>query len=164
MIKNSVFIGGSISINKLDIAVLHKLQNIMLRNYTVLVGDAYGADKCVQDYYKSVNYKNVIVYHIGNTCRYNVGNWKTKRIPISNFSYLKNKYQAKDICMTKDCQYSFQIWDGKSNGTRDNIIRCFHENKYTIIYLFKEKQFFIIKNLMDFENFKTKFLQKGDSL
>ena len=50
---NKVFIGGSISINTLDENVIARLNGIINKNLTVLIGDAYGADKEVQQYFAS---------------------------------------------------------------------------------------------------------------
>ena len=46
----SVFIGGSRKIAKLPDPVRQRLDNIVSKSFTVLVGDANGADKHVQEY------------------------------------------------------------------------------------------------------------------
>jgi hypothetical protein len=46
----NVFISGSISINKLPLLALNKINAIIARNYTVLIGDAKGVDLLVQEY------------------------------------------------------------------------------------------------------------------
>lgn len=46
----------------------------------------------------------------------------------------EQKQQQKDKAMTKDSQYSFVIWDGKSKGSYANLIRAFEQNKKIKLY------------------------------
>ena len=45
-----VFISGSISIKSLPQAAIQKIDNIMAKDLTVLIGDANGVDRIVQEY------------------------------------------------------------------------------------------------------------------
>jgi hypothetical protein len=74
-----VFISGSIAINKLSKLAIQKIDNIIKRKFTVLVGDAKGVDLQVQKYLSENKYNNVIIYFVGNNTRNNVGNWETKK-------------------------------------------------------------------------------------
>ena len=69
-----VFISGSMSIKKLDELVRNSLEKIIALNLQVLVGDAYGVDKLVQEYFYNQNYYNVTIYTIFDIPRNLVSN------------------------------------------------------------------------------------------
>jgi hypothetical protein len=126
---NKVFIAGSRKLGKLNDLVRARLNNIVQNNYTVLVGDANGVDKAVQNYMTSRNYNNVFVYHVGNHYRNNLGHWKTIEVEepgkTKNFKY----YATKDLQMAKDTDYGLMIWDLESKGTLNNITQVYPDGK-----------------------------------
>jgi adenine-specific DNA-methyltransferase len=67
---DSVFVAGSRALSKLNAQVKERLDNILRKEFTVLVGDANGADKAVQRYLAQCGYKRVIVYCM-EECRVN---------------------------------------------------------------------------------------------
>jgi adenine-specific DNA-methyltransferase len=94
----------------------------MSEKQTVIIGDAFGADKLVQQYLSEHHYLSVIVYYAGgDTIRNNVGNWQTKQIGNENNLTGRRLYQLKDIAMAQDADCGLMIWDGKSPGTKANI-------------------------------------------
>ncbi|MDR3046387.1 MAG: hypothetical protein LBU51_02080, partial [Bacteroidales bacterium] len=117
----NIFISGSISIKILDIQVIPLLESIISNNSIVLVGDAFGTDKAVQQYLFQNNYQSVIVYYSTDKVRNNIGNWQTKQINNENHLTGKNLYQLKDTAMAMDADCGLMIWDGKSRGTKYNI-------------------------------------------
>lgn len=130
---SKVFIGGSISIKTLDDNVIARLDGIINKNLTVLIGDAYGADKEIQQYFASHKYKAVTVYACNNRARNNVGTWNINSIQ-ANVLYGRELYTQKDIAMTNDCDMALMIWDGKSIGTLNNIKRLQSQHKRCIVY------------------------------
>jgi hypothetical protein len=137
-----IFISGSISIKKLDIDVLQKLDFIINKKYKILLGDAKGIDLLVQQYLYSCNYNNVIIYSTGNP-RNNLFNWDNKKIFSNKFQGTIEFFTVKDIELTKDCNYGFVIWDEKSKGSLNNIKRLKEFNKKVLIYLNKQKKFIV---------------------
>lgn len=111
-----VFVSGSISIKKLPQIAVEKLDSIIAHNFTVLVGDANGVDRLIQEYLKQKSYPNVCVYYAGNKIR---NNWQMVNI-VSNLTG-RALYTQKDKKMAQDSDYGMMIWDGKSKGTRANI-------------------------------------------
>lgn len=73
-----VFVAGSRSVSRLNDQIRERLDNIMRQDFTVLIGDANGADKAVQVYLAKCNYRNVFVYAM-ELCRNNVGEWPVHR-------------------------------------------------------------------------------------
>jgi hypothetical protein len=119
--NEKVFISGSISIKSLDQQAIDFLDSIMANGQTVLIGDAFGVDKLVQQYLFEYNYQSVTVYYSGDKVRNNIGNWQTKQIINDNNLTGKSMYQQKDIIMAQDADCGLMIWDSKSQGTKFNI-------------------------------------------
>lgn len=123
-----VFISGSIGINKLPKRASEKIDNIIKKEYKILVGDAKGVDSYVQKYLFKKKYKNVVVYYAGNKIRNNVGQWETRNI-VNDIEKGRKLYTLKDIEMANDADYGLMIWDGKSEGTMNNLSMMKSQNK-----------------------------------
>lgn len=130
-----VFVSGSISIKSLPLIAKQKLNNIMNNNLTVLVGDANGIDKIVQEYLSDNHYNNVVVYYAGNCIRNNIGHWTTENVPSGNLQG-RAKYTLKDLRMASDSDFGLMIWDGLSKGTQNNINEMLNLGKH----------FYVIRN------------------
>lgn len=124
----NVFISGSIGITKLPKRAIEKIENIIKKDYKILIGDARGVDLYVQKYLFKKEYKNVVVYYAGNNLRNNVGSWETKNI-VNHVEKGKKLYTLKDIEMANYADYGLMIWDGKSKGTMNNISIMKSQNK-----------------------------------
>ena len=116
-----VFISGSISIKASKESDLSYLEELIESNKTILIGDAYGIDKAVQNYLHRKEYQNVIVYYSGKEIRNNIGGWQTKYIPNPDYLTGRLLYKLKDKAMGDDCDSALMFWDGKSRGTQQNI-------------------------------------------
>jgi hypothetical protein len=116
-----IFISGSISIKELDLRAICRLELIIADGQTVLIGDAFGVDKLVQQYLFEHNYQSVIVYYAGDKIRNNIGNWKTKQIGNNKNLTGRCMCQLKDTAMIQDADCGLMIWGGKSQGTESNI-------------------------------------------
>jgi len=156
MIK--VFIGGSRKIARLNKNIKDRLDNIMNKNFMVLIGDANGIDKAVQKYLLEKNYRNVIIYFTGNFCRNNIGNWRTENIETKRNKKDFNFYALKDLAMVKATDYGFMIWDAKSKGTLNNIINLLKGNKNILVYFAPENEFYTLNSYSNLE----KLLAKSD--
>ncbi|GHV86205.1 hypothetical protein AGMMS50230_18130 [Spirochaetia bacterium] len=130
-----VFISGSISISKLSKPAVQKIDNIINKNFTILIGDAKGVDLQIQKYLLKKKYNNVIVYYAGTKIRNNAGSWNTNNIKNENNKKGRELYTLKDIAMAKDSDYGLMIWDGESKGTLNNIIIMKNENKRFFVIL-----------------------------
>jgi len=151
--KNKVFISGSISIKKLPQKVRNSINKIIDQNFEIVVGDAEGVDTLVQEYCLSLHYFSVTVYSISTLPRYRASeNFKTKYIEVSNsIKRGRERQQQKDQAMTLDSEFSFAIWDGKSKGTYDNILRGLDNNKKIKVYL-SQKDLFLEQNEITKDN------------
>ena len=124
-----VFISGSISIKKIPLIAIKKIDNIIEKGYFILIGDANGIDSCVQKYLEKKNYSKVTVYYAGEKIRNNFGKWKTKNIKSVKNEKGRDLYTLKDIQMSNDADYGLKIWDGESRGTINNIKMMKQQNK-----------------------------------
>ena len=144
--KTKIFIGGSMSVRALSPEVRTRLDNIIASQHHVLVGDAPGVDALVQTYFASRQYTNVTVYHSGNQCRHNVGNNPTISVAFSGTGG-RAFYTAKDIQMANDADFGFMLWDGRSQGTKSNLLALTRQHKKALLWLSGE--FFTISSSAD---------------
>lgn len=131
---SKIFIGGSIGIRYLDYAVKDELDKYMNGELEILVGDAYGIDSLVQRYLKEHDYDNVTVYASNGRARNNIGGWQVEKIEVPSGVFGRDFYTYKDVAMTNDCDSALMIWDGRSIGTLNNIMRLRSLHKRCIVY------------------------------
>jgi len=136
LIKNSVFISGSIAIKKLPIEVIKSIKTIIQKGMTILVGDALGVDTLVQELCNKENYFNVIIYTITATPRYKANQqFKEKNIFVPQEIRAQRERQTyKDKAMNKESIFALVVWDGMSRGSYANIIRALRGNKQVKVY------------------------------
>ena len=142
MIK--VFFGGSRNVRNLNNELKARTDKIIAMGYYVLIGDANGADKALQEYLHNRKYGRVTVYCMEDNCRNNIGDWETVVVNSErekkDFAY----FSIKDLRMSEDADYGFMVWDGKSKGTLNNILNLCERNKRTLVYFLPEKRFYTI--------------------
>ncbi len=149
MIENktlTVFISGSISITELSEYAKAHIRSVFMRRMKVLIGDAYGVDTLVQQMLKDkYDYPFVTVYASNGKARNNIGNWNVKAIDVPSGIYGREFYTYKDVAMSNDCDFGLMFWDGKSQGTLNNIRRLIGLNKENIVCLNYKRKVFQIK-------------------
>lgn len=135
MVIMKVFVAGSRSILKLNSLVTHRIDNIIEKNLKIIIGDANGADKAVQQYLKNKNYNNVEVFCMEGVSRNNIGSWPIRSIKPSKpndkgFSY----FSTKDRVMSEEADYGLMLWDSRSRGTLTNIIHLIRTGIPVVLY------------------------------
>jgi hypothetical protein len=153
-----IFCGGSRKLGRLNPTTRKILDSITSKGFSVLVGDANGSDRAIQEYLAEQNYSHVEVFYAGNECRNNVAHWTSHAVvidrPQKDFQY----YAARDLKMCEGADYGFMLWDGKSKGTLNNILNLFENNKNTTVYFSPKK---IVLNVNSTETL-NKLLQLCD--
>jgi hypothetical protein len=97
-----VFIGGSRAMSKLNEAIRDRIDDVVMnRGHAVVVGDANGVDRVVQQYLADRQYPNVIVYCM-KECRNNIGGWPTRNVEPGSGSTGFAYYSAKDLVMSQE--------------------------------------------------------------
>ncbi len=145
--KDSVFISGSSKTQDktsgyyrkaLPKDVKNEIDNYMKRGDKILVGDAPGIDRQVQNYVNSKGYSNVVVYGPGNKVRYSANKkWKTKPIDAPEFEPMSPEWlRQKDIVMTNDSTKGLAVVldKGGAKATRNNVRRLIEQSKDVKIY------------------------------
>ncbi len=154
----NVFFGGSRNLRRLNNEIKNRTDKIITQGFHMLIGDANGADKSMQNYLYEHKYGRVTIYCMGNDCRNNIGSWMIKRVSsdrkTKDFAY----FSLKDLRMSEDADYGFMVWDGKSKGTLNNIINLCERNKTTLVYFVPEEKFYTISKFGDV----AELLQKCD--
>jgi hypothetical protein len=144
-----VFVAGSRAVSRLNPQVRERLDNIIKQNLAVLVGDANGVDKAVQQYLAQCSYREVVVYCMED-CRNNVGQWPTREHRAEPGSRRdRHYYGIKDLAMAKDATCGFMLWDGESRGTLTNVVNLLNARKKVLLYLGPKKLFFKLSAFED---------------
>jgi hypothetical protein len=144
----TVFIGGSRAVSRLNFLIREKLDALITRGCTILVGDANGADRAVQQHLADRGYQKVVIYCM-DECRNNVGGWPARTVKMpgarKDFAY----YAAKDLAMAQDAKCGVMLWDGKSTGTLNNIQNLISTGKKTLVYFAPAKTFYKLSSEQD---------------
>lgn len=137
-----VFIGGSRSLSRLNKDVKRRIDNIIDKGFMVLVGDANGMDKAIQQYVHSRHFHKVVVFCMEGGARNNIGSWPTRTITAADpgrrdFAF----YSTKDRAMVEEADYGFMLWDGRSRGTLTNVVHLVRRGKPILLYIAPDKSF-----------------------
>lgn len=146
---STVFFGGSRKLPHLNSEIRARLRNLISGHHRILVGDANGADKAIQSFFSDEGYRNVTVYCMDKHCRNNLGRWPTKSIDSDGRKKDYSYFALKDAEMSKEADYGFMLWDGKSKGTLNNILNLLQQDKPALVYFSKSKSFVPIKTNED---------------
>ncbi len=148
-----VFIGGSRKVSRLSTEVRRRLDQMIDKRLPVIIGDANGVDRAVQQYFQERQYDQVEVFCMGGACRNNLGNWPIRSVSAhskrKDFSY----YSTKDQAMAEEASFGFMIWDGKSIGTLTNVYRLICQNKKVVIFTASLKRFSELKDKAAWDTF-----------
>jgi len=145
----SVFIGGSRRISRMNGELARRLDNIIRKQFRVLIGDANGFDRLAQTYFATHHYASVVIYCTNGVCRNNVGNWPLHTVEYHGWSRGLEFYTAKDDAMLADADYGLFGWDGKSKGTLRNIRIMAERGKPSAVYVSPIRKFVTVRNLRD---------------
>ncbi len=145
----TVFLSGSRKISRLNDAIRSRLKNMIDQEFRIVVGDANGADKALQDYLSAAQYDRVVVFCAGEVCRNNLGAWRTKNINVDPKLKGRDFYTEKDKAMACEADYGFVLWDGKSSGSMNNVLELMKNHKPVVVYFGPDKTFYNIKGIID---------------
>lgn len=137
----TVFLSGSRTLGQLNSEVRERLRSIVDQRFHVVIGDANGADKALQQYLAEAHYPSVTVYCSGSHCRNNVGAWKTKSVDVDAQLSGRDFYVQKDKSMAEAADYGFVLWDGRSAGALGNVMELLKRRKKALVYLSPAKSF-----------------------
>jgi hypothetical protein len=132
---------------------MQRISNIVDQGFTVIVGDAIGADKAVQQYLDERHYRDVVIFCTEGQCRNNIADWPIQAIPAANpkrkdFEY----YRSKDRAMAEAADYGLMLWDGQSRGTLANIVALVKRLKRVVVYMAPNKSFCTLRTPDDLVN------------
>lgn len=114
-----------------------ELNSIMSAKSKIIVGDAPGIDRQVQNYLNSKRYSNVEIYGPGEAVRYTANKkWKTNPINAPEYEPMSTEWlAAKDIAMEKAATRGLAVvLDEGAKATRKNVERLEANQKFTKVY------------------------------
>ena len=142
---SSVFIGGSRKVSRLNGEVRARLEQMILNNLDILVGDANGADKAVQAFFHEKGYRKVTVFCTGGACRNNLGGWRIEAVTPPHRTRDFEFFTAKDAEMARRADFGLMLWDGQSTGTLVNLARLVSAGKPAVLYVSPQRRFLTLK-------------------
>jgi predicted XRE-type DNA-binding protein len=142
----TVFIAGSMSINRLHEKVQERINKIVYSDFNVVVGDADGADTSIQECLQKYRASKVTVFCTGDAPRNNVAEWPVHRVSSRAKTGSRTYFTAKDLEMARKSDYGLMIWDCKSTGTLSNVIELLREKKQSVVFVNKHRDFVTISN------------------
>ena len=145
----TVFISGSRYIRALNSEIKSRLQNIVNKKFEIIVGDAFGVDKAVQQYLADMDYPAVRIFCSGSVCRNNLGNWNIEWITVDSSLKGRAFYTEKDKAMAAQADYGFVLWDGKSQGSLNNIHELIRLERKLLLWYAPTKTFHTISSSDD---------------
>lgn len=146
---NTVFLGGSRKLTRLDDAIRAKLDDLIARGFRILVGDANGADRAMQQHLAERGYARVTVYAVTGALRNNVGEWDVRSVAAPEGARGFERFSVKDVEMTSDAGAGLMLWDGKSRGTLANVRRLLAQGKPVAVHLGPERRFVALRSPAD---------------
>lgn len=150
---SKVFVGGSRRIIRLHPEVTLRLDQMLAKRVSILIGDANGADKSVQHFLKMTEYREVEVFCSGDECRNNAGDWPLRHIAVASRKRDFDFYAAKDQLMSREADSGLMIWDGKSAGTLMNAFRLARQGKRVSIFESQHNRFQELHNESEWKEF-----------
>ncbi len=135
--KRKIFVSGSMEKKELHEKVVVALDKIMSNNDQIIIGDARGIDQKIQKYLAKRNYNNVLVCSITKPPRV-VESMEFDVVKVDYDDEIKSdrdRQMKKDKYMTENSDISFIIWNGKSKGSYNNIVRAIKHNKEVQVFL-----------------------------
>ena len=144
-----VFIAGSRHLSRLTADVKCRIDTMIDKGFTILVGDANGADKAVQRYLADKGYGNVVVHCMAEHCRNNAANWPTREVQAPQGARGFAYYAMKDQVMVDEAAYGLMLWDGESKGTLNSVINMVRQDKPVVVYLAPKKAFQNVRSAED---------------
>lgn len=146
---SKVFLGGSRKIPRLDESMRKKLDELISRRFEILVGDANGADRAMQQHLADRHYNQVTVYAVTGALRNNVGDWRVRHVDAPATARGFDLYSRKDVAMTQEADAGLMLWDGKSRGTLANVQRLLDQGKPVALYVGPSRRFVSLRALPD---------------
>ena len=147
----TVFIAGSISISRLHERVQERINKIASSEFSVVVGDADGADTSIQECLRKNRAQKVTVFCTGHTPRNNVADWPVHRVESKAKPGSRAYFTAKDVEMARTSDYGLMIWDCKSTGTLSNVLELLSEKKKSLVFVNKNTEFVTVADVSGLE-------------
>ncbi|MBO4703970.1 MAG: hypothetical protein J5617_04005 [Bacilli bacterium] len=117
------------------------LKDYVNQKARILIGDAPGIDRQVQDYLKELSYQKVTVFGPGKQVRYQAdSNWKSKTYDSKYEPYSPEWLAKKDKAMSRSATEGLAVTlDEGSKATKNNIARLLAKGKPVKEYQLSKK-------------------------
>lgn len=138
---STAFLSGSRTIRRLGRVIQDRIQDMIDRDFRIVVGDANGADRAMQSYLTEQGYRNVVVFCVGDKCRNNIGSWPTESVRVDSSLRGRAPYTQRDAAMAAHADFGLVLWDGKSEGSLNNVFELLKQNKKAEVFFMPREEF-----------------------
>jgi adenine-specific DNA-methyltransferase len=145
----TAFLSGSRRISRLNDPMRRRLDQLMQRHFTILIGDANGADRAMQRYLAASGYESVIVFAVPPKPRNNEGAWQVEFVTPPTGARGFHKFSAKDRVMASRADAGLMLWDGESRGTLANLSDLLSRGKPIALYYAPNRAFVNLQSMSD---------------
>ena len=116
--------------------VIKQLNDSIKKGEKIVVGDAPGVDRQVQDYLNKLGYKRVEIYSPGKETRYSANSdWKVNHIDSDHEPGSPEWLAAKDKIMANVATKGLAVvLDEGSKATKNNVQRLIEQKKNVSVY------------------------------
>lgn len=144
---HTIFIAGSIAISRLHPLVKERIGSVVRKGMAVVVGDADGADRSIQEELAALGARQVTVFCSADTPRNNVSDWPVHGVETAAKPGTRRFFTAKDVAMAEMADYGLMIWDAKSTGTLSNVIELLKRGRTSVVFVNKLKEFITVSDV-----------------
>ena len=155
-----IFLGGSRKVSRLNDTIRRRLEQLIERQVTIVIGDANGADRALQHQLAEWAYRNVEVFFVGALPRNNVGQWPVRRVTAPPRARGFEFYAAKDREMAREAEGGLMLWDGESRGTLENVENLLRDCKPVVLYVSPARRFLALANLEELARVRENLAQR----
>jgi hypothetical protein len=159
----SVFVAGSIKVRSLPVAFVGRLEKLIASGLMVMVGDANGADRAIQQVLLDRRAPHVTVYCTGDVPRNNIGDWAVESIPSEAPPGTRRYFAAKDVAMASAADFGLMLWDAKSTGTLSNVIELTKRQKPSVVFVTTDARFFVVRDWQGLTDLVSRMSSKAKS-
>lgn len=148
----TVFLSGSRKVTRLPKEVVDRLDSMIDSDLDIVVGDANGSDRLMQNHLNARQYRRVQIFHSGSVYRNNVGSWPAVQVEVEDGISGRDFYARKDRQMAEIADFGFVVWDGHSEGSITNARVLASKGKKSVIYVVPKHLFVVVRGSEDIDS------------
>lgn len=144
----AVFVSGCATIKVVPPPFASRLDVLLSAGLEVLVGDAAGDDKLVQQFLHDRGATNVSVFCVGWHPRNNLGRWPAQVVHSAARKGTTQYFAATDVAMAASADLGLMFWDAKSTSTLSKVLELARQKKTCVVFVEPTSKFAVVKDVV----------------